>query len=135
MVFLEAVQDGSYVLLLQELFFFDIDGIYQIALAVFLGDASFCDSDHGFLTVALEAEEKVLLECSVKDILSFLFLAIEVEEVVDIAVDHRGKDYLIVHGIVEGLEEANFWYLIAFLNGKTVVYKIHVELFLIADGL
>lgn len=76
MVFLEAVQDGSYVLLLQELFLLDIDGIYQIALAVFLGDASFCDSDHGFLTVALEAEKEVFLKCSVKDVLSFLFFAV-----------------------------------------------------------
>ena len=57
------------------------------------------------------------------------------EEVIDISVDHRGEDHLVVHGVVEGLEKTNFRDFVAFLYSKAVVYEIHVELFLIADGL
>ena len=135
MVFLETVEDGSHVLLLQELLLLDMDGIDQIRLTVLLRDAGFRDFNHGFLAVAPEAEEEILLKSSEEDVLSLLFLAVEVEEVVDIAVDHRGKHNFIVHGVVEGLEEADLWNLVAFLYRETVVYEVHVKLLLVADGL
>ena len=64
MVFLEAVEDGSHVLLLQELLLLDMDGIDQIRLTVLLRDAGFRDFNHGFLAVAPEAEEEILLKSS-----------------------------------------------------------------------
>lgn len=53
-----------------------MQGIHQVALAVLLRYASICHLYDGFLIVALEAEEEILLERSEEDVLSFLFLAV-----------------------------------------------------------
>lgn len=88
MVFLKAIENGPYVLFLQKFLLFDVDGVDQITLTILFRDTCLSYLYHSIFTIALKAEEEILLKHREEDILPLLFLAVEMQKVINISINH-----------------------------------------------